>query len=679
MPERNGRALPAPAGERSGMATLGSHQAALLVVDMQRWTRGVAEKILPAVNPTISCLRMAGMPVIFTQQGLNDPTAEAATNVFVQRLGVPSCPKVGDLGWELMPGLDHAEDDLFITSKTTYDAFYKTELLFVLLELNVDTVVICGAMTNTSVETTARSAFTQNFNVIVCSDGTAASDAEVHQHSLRNLRYGFADVLTCGVVRGRFQTPWLSARLEMRKMQLSVELPAQGWSGAHQWGARSRAGSSSGSRRAVSARPGAGAAGREEARPPSEEADVAEEEEGWWLKERRAEVRRAQLDAGHVGVEATATRGATPGTAADRSIFSKIAAARSKSDRLQSAPPTRTRERWVPPTRKARMVAGLSDATTDGQPGAAGATTHREIATGPDEPLGGDDETGGVGEGPRGSEVEAAPGPRRAQGPALFMFSSNVSPEQRLGLSEPTTVSDKQQTTPGAAQNPSDPRPAGGANLEEPISGSEDSAARHSRVVGDEGLDDAGEMRGNTGPTSSAAPGTMSEAAPAPVSDEAQPPTARSKLLGRLKRPVRQQATKQNGASQDEPAKRDAPNDGSETVSVSARVLPPPVAPPSLPPTGEVPPPPSSSVAKQGPAPRLDTAGVEDGRVTAGMPAPPAVPPPASSTLGAHALKPEGRKRPIGRKAPLSSAALGHNGNKQHGGGSASIPTTAAS
>lgn len=57
--------------------------------------------------------------------------------MFVQKMGVPACPKVGQLGWELMPGLDHVADDLFITSKTTYDAFYKTELLYVLLELNV--------------------------------------------------------------------------------------------------------------------------------------------------------------------------------------------------------------------------------------------------------------------------------------------------------------------------------------------------------------------------------------------------------------------------------------------------------------------------------------------------------------------------------------------------------------
>jgi hypothetical protein len=69
--------------------------------------------------------------------GLSDPAAEAASNVLVQKLGVPSCPKVGALGWELMPGLDRCEDDLFITSKTTFDAFYKTELLYVLLELNV--------------------------------------------------------------------------------------------------------------------------------------------------------------------------------------------------------------------------------------------------------------------------------------------------------------------------------------------------------------------------------------------------------------------------------------------------------------------------------------------------------------------------------------------------------------
>lgn len=596
--------------------------------------------------------------------------------------------------------------------------------------LQVDTVIICGAMTNTSVETTARSAFTQNFNVIVCSDGSAASDTNMHEHSLKNLRYGFADVLTCGVVRGRFQTPWLSERLETRRLQLSVELPSREWSGSHQWGARSD--SSSGSRRAVSARlprdQSAGAAGEDNGddirrRPtPGDDAAVAQEDEGWWLKERRADIRRAQVEA-----ESRQGEGNKPGgPSGGGSIFAKIAAASRKADRLKSAPATRTR--WVPPTRRARELAEQSGASTendvdcgtaDGQASGAAHRGNESIGNGRGEAV--ESSQSDVGS---DREAEAPAAPRRAQGPAVFMFSKNVTPSQRLGLRELTTGSD--EPPPVASNKSADAQPRGTkpATVPPPAAKPRETRAQVGSTERNDGsvralatdvpstaagsLGQPGERRGSRSrpqsgieprgwpfpaeaspseegaiPTPAAADNgapslatnekateaarrddsrrasdrtasvVSEQAAVAPAGTEAATPIAtRNKMLGKLKRPVRQLHTN----------KADTATDGSPAATSSARPSPPATST-SLPPQ-----PPKLA----GGAAAVSVGSIEESTAEPTAPRPPAMPPPAGAALGPHSVKAEGKKRPARKLQPSST------GGPQHPSSATSPGTTAA-
>jgi isochorismate hydrolase len=57
-------------------------------------------------------------------------------------------------------------------------------------------VAICGVMTNLCCETTARSAFCKNYNVLFIGDGCATATDEMHKMSLINLSYGFARVIS---------------------------------------------------------------------------------------------------------------------------------------------------------------------------------------------------------------------------------------------------------------------------------------------------------------------------------------------------------------------------------------------------------------------------------------------------------------------------------------------------
>ena len=67
---------------------------------------------------------------------------------------------------------------ILIIEKTTYDVFHDTNLNERLPVLRVDTVVVSGVMTNISCETTAWSAFINNFNVIFPADGNATTMQE---------------------------------------------------------------------------------------------------------------------------------------------------------------------------------------------------------------------------------------------------------------------------------------------------------------------------------------------------------------------------------------------------------------------------------------------------------------------------------------------------------------------
>lgn len=174
----------------------------MIVIDMQEHFRdGMADRILLELNRVIDLCHELLIPVIFTQHGHSDPAAEEETNVLVKWWGAQGSIKYGSKAWHLLPELHRKQGDLFITNKTTYDAFHGTQLLQFLQHKGISHLIVAGVMTNCCCETTARSAFVNNFDVIFLSDGTATSSAEFHQATLANIGFAFGRVLTCAELR----------------------------------------------------------------------------------------------------------------------------------------------------------------------------------------------------------------------------------------------------------------------------------------------------------------------------------------------------------------------------------------------------------------------------------------------------------------------------------------------
>jgi nicotinamidase-related amidase len=78
--------------------------------------------------------------------------------------------------------------------KVAYSAFFNTQLDWLLKKAGVDTLVVCGIVTNGGVASTVRDAHVRDYHVIVLSDGCAAFSASAHQAALADMA-SVADVM----------------------------------------------------------------------------------------------------------------------------------------------------------------------------------------------------------------------------------------------------------------------------------------------------------------------------------------------------------------------------------------------------------------------------------------------------------------------------------------------------
>src|SRR5690606_36690642 len=87
----------------------------------------------------------------------------------------------GQHGHELHPALDLAESDIII-NKHRYSALIEgsSDSIKILRRFDIETVIICGVLTNMCCECTARDAAMLNFQVIMPHDANAAMSDEAH-------------------------------------------------------------------------------------------------------------------------------------------------------------------------------------------------------------------------------------------------------------------------------------------------------------------------------------------------------------------------------------------------------------------------------------------------------------------------------------------------------------------
>ena len=186
---------------------INSEKCALLVIDMQDefvkpnftpyWVPN-ATKIVPLIKKLIDHCRNKKIPVIYTVYSKTHKYLDRPKTLPLMPSRFPD--KNFDLSSYFIEGHVWNEiaplKDEIIIHKSSYGAFYDTPLETILKNLEKDTVIICGTLTNYCCSTTAREAYARSFKVVFGSDTTAAHFNDLHEFELKILRRGFAKVLT---------------------------------------------------------------------------------------------------------------------------------------------------------------------------------------------------------------------------------------------------------------------------------------------------------------------------------------------------------------------------------------------------------------------------------------------------------------------------------------------------
>ena len=182
-------------------------KSVLLVIDMQNefvkphWTPfwvPEATRIVPKIKKLIDFSRNKKIPIIYTVYSKTHQYLDRPRNISKMPCRFPDLNKdqtdffIDGMVWhEIAP-----KDEEIIIHKPSYGAFYDTPLETILKNLEKDTVIICGTLTNYCCSTTARQAFERGFKVVFGSDTTAAHFNYLQEVELQVIRRGFAKVLT---------------------------------------------------------------------------------------------------------------------------------------------------------------------------------------------------------------------------------------------------------------------------------------------------------------------------------------------------------------------------------------------------------------------------------------------------------------------------------------------------
>ncbi|MDE8702527.1 cysteine hydrolase [Adlercreutzia equolifaciens] len=152
------------------LSTIDRAKCALLVIDELGDPTGTPLEavLLPSMLQTAKlceAARAVDMPVIFTNDA-HIPGVDRELALWGQH-GIAGTPEA-----QTSPLLNPQPTD-FVVEKRRYSGFFQTDLLLLLNELGVDTLICCGMDTNICVKHTVADAYFNNFNIIVVGDATA--------------------------------------------------------------------------------------------------------------------------------------------------------------------------------------------------------------------------------------------------------------------------------------------------------------------------------------------------------------------------------------------------------------------------------------------------------------------------------------------------------------------------
>jgi ureidoacrylate peracid hydrolase len=171
----------------------------------------LVEPAVDNLSALIDEARSAGVMPIFVRSHYDEVYLSEAQNARRRRVGwkMPLCVQ-GTWGVEFYK-IAPAANEVVVT-KHRYDAFFNTDLELILRSNNIRNLVLAGVATNVCVESTLRSAFFRDFEVVVARDCCAARSTRAHEAALDNVRQHFGIVASLDDIRQAWRSHVAPAR-----------------------------------------------------------------------------------------------------------------------------------------------------------------------------------------------------------------------------------------------------------------------------------------------------------------------------------------------------------------------------------------------------------------------------------------------------------------------------------
>ena len=241
-----------PAGATRNVPILCPEQAAVLVVDVQKYCSlphtgchkevgrdeqnyffSAVDRMVHYISKLLASARKGKCEVIYTY--IESLTKDGRDASLDYKLSGPLFVAKGDSGAEILDAIapDKQRDEILIP-KTSCSVFQSTNIDYVLRNLGVRHLIVVGQLTNKCVESAVRDATDLGYLVTVVGEACAANSAEEHQHGLANMK-GFARLASVETVCQELEsdTCWVepaprtsaSARVAEEKTNHSVAAP----------------------------------------------------------------------------------------------------------------------------------------------------------------------------------------------------------------------------------------------------------------------------------------------------------------------------------------------------------------------------------------------------------------------------------------------------------------------
>ena len=168
---------------------------ALLIVDMQNdfvlpgapaAVKGAAATI-PRIKAVLDRFRRSGWPVFHVVREYRADGSDIEISRRDAFLAGPGYVIPGTTGAEIVRALSPESGEYRIV-KPRFSAFFGTELELILRRLAVDRLVLCGTQYPNCIRATAYDGLSHGYPVLVITDATSASDDQVAEANIRDLR-----------------------------------------------------------------------------------------------------------------------------------------------------------------------------------------------------------------------------------------------------------------------------------------------------------------------------------------------------------------------------------------------------------------------------------------------------------------------------------------------------------